>query len=91
MNILITGGAGFIGSNLAGFHINRGDTVVAMDDLSTGSSDNIRDLLEHSRFSFIEADVLKWNQLATEVSKADRIYHLAAVVGMFRVIKEPQP
>jgi len=89
MNILITGGAGFIGSNLAEFHINRGDAVVAVDDLSTGSLDNIRDLVEHPRFTFIEADFLKWGQLATEISKAERIYHLAAVVGMFRVIKEP--
>ena len=90
MNILITGGAGFIGSNLAGFHVNRGDAVVAMDDLSTGSMDNIRDLLENPLFSFLEADILKWNQLAAEVSQADRIYHLAAVVGMFRVIKETE-
>jgi UDP-glucose 4-epimerase len=89
MNILITGGAGFIGSNLAEFHINRGDAVVAVDDLSTGSLDNLKDLAEHARFTFIEADFLKWDQLATEVAKAERIYHLAAVVGMFRVIKEP--
>ena len=89
MKVLITGGAGFIGSNLAEFHINRGDTVVTVDDLSTGSLDNIRDLVDHPRFTFIEADFLKWDQLATEISKAERIYHLAAVVGMFRVLKEP--
>ena len=89
MKVLITGGAGFIGSNLAHFHINRGDTVVAVDDLSTGFLDNIIDLVEHTRFTFIEADFLKWDQLATEITKAERIYHLAAVVGMFRVIKEP--
>ncbi len=89
MNILITGGAGFIGSNLTQFHINRGDTVIAVDDLSTGSLDNISDLAEHPRFTFIEADFLKWEQLATEIAKAERIYHLAAVVGMFRVLKEP--
>ncbi len=89
MNILITGGAGFIGTNLAEFHINRGDTVVAVDDLSTGSLNNISELIEHERFTFFEADFLKWNRLTEEVIKADRIYHLAAVVGMFRVIKEP--
>jgi UDP-glucose 4-epimerase len=89
MNILITGGAGFIGTNLAEFHINRGDTVVAVDDLSTGSLNNISELVEHERFTFFEADFLKWNRLTEEVTKADRIYHLAAVVGMFRVIKEP--
>jgi UDP-glucose 4-epimerase len=89
MNILITGGAGFIGSNLAGFHINRGDSVVAVDDLSTGSPDNVSDLADHERFTFVEADFLEWDRLDAEVAKADRIYHLAAVVGMFRVIKEP--
>jgi UDP-glucose 4-epimerase len=89
MNILITGGAGFIGSNLAEFHINRGDTVVAVDDLSTGRLDNVKDLVEHPRFTFIESDILEWDQLAVEVAKAERIYHLAAVLGMFRVIKEP--
>lgn len=89
MNVLITGGAGFIGTNLAEFHINRGDTVVAVDDLSTGSLNNISELTEHERFTFFEADFLKWNRLTEEVTKADRIYHLAAVVGMFRVIKEP--
>jgi UDP-glucose 4-epimerase len=89
MNVLITGGAGFIGSNLAEFHIKRGDSVVAVDNLSTGSLDNIQDLCNHPRFTFIEADLLKWGQISKEISKAERIYHLAAVVGMFRVIKEP--
>lgn len=88
MNILITGGAGFIGSNLAEFHINRGDSVVAVDDLSTGSLDNVRDLVGHPRFSFEEADLMESDQLAEKVDKADRIYHLAAVVGMFRVLKD---
>jgi UDP-glucose 4-epimerase len=89
MNILITGGAGFIGSNLCDFHINRGDTVVAVDDLSTGRKENLAKLIGHRCFTFIKADLLNWPDLDTEVAKADRIYHLAAVVGMFRVLKEP--
>jgi UDP-glucose 4-epimerase len=89
MNILITGGAGFIGSNLCKFHINRGDSVVAVDDLSTGSKENIAELLGQECFSFIKADLLSWPDLDAEATKADRIYHLAAIVGMFRVLKEP--
>ena len=89
MNILITGGSGFIGSNLAEFHINRVDNIVVIDDLSTGSADNITHLLNHDRFTFIEDDVLTWDRLQAETAKAERIYHLAAVVGMFRVINEP--
>ncbi|MFC4992617.1 NAD-dependent epimerase/dehydratase family protein [Rubritalea tangerina] len=89
MNVLITGGAGFIGSNLCAFHLKRGDRVVAVDDLSTGRSQNIEALRGESNFRFIQADLLDWNELNNEVAKAERIYHLAAVVGMFRVLKEP--
>jgi len=89
MNVLITGGAGFIGSNLSKFHIDRGDSVTAVDDLSTGRMGNIEGLLSNERFSFTEADVLNWSDLFDQAGKADRIYHLAAVVGMFRVLKEP--
>ena len=89
MNILITGGAGFIGSNLAEFHLNRGDCVVAVDDLSTGSEANIPTFGENGRLRFAKADILSWDKLAEEVAAADRIYHMAAVVGMFRVLKEP--
>lgn len=89
MNILITGGAGFIGSSLCEFYLNQGDTVVAVDDLSTGRKENLTRLLKHKNFSFAEADVLSWPDLDAYVAQADRIYHLAAVVGMFRVLKEP--
>lgn len=89
MNIFITGGAGFIGSNLVEFHLNRGDQVMAVDDLSTGSEANVREFEDNDRFRFTKADILAWNQLAEEVAAADRIYHMAAVVGMFRVLKEP--
>ena len=89
MNIFITGGAGFIGSNLVEFHLTRGDRVVTVDDLSTGGEANIRAFRDSDRFSFAKADILAWDQLAEEVAAADRIYHMAAVVGMFRVLKEP--
>ncbi len=89
MNILITGGAGFIGSNLSEFHINRGDSVVVVDDLSTGRKENIAALIGRNNFTFFKADLLSWVDLGSEAAKADRIYHLAAVVGMFRVLKDP--
>lgn len=86
--ILITGGAGFIGSHLAALHLRRGDFVTVVDDLSTGE----RKLLQGAdpgRFRFMEADLLEWKELEREVTAADRIYHMAAVVGMFRVLREP--
>lgn len=89
MNILITGGAGFIGSHLAELHLNNGDNVLAVDDLSTGSRSNIEPLLDDGDFRFEVSNLLDWPELEDAVADADRIYHLAAVVGMFRVLDEP--
>lgn len=89
MRILITGGAGFIGSHLARFHLERGDEVHVVDDLSTGSTENVASLVANPAFRFTEADIVEWEGLARAVSGADRVYHLAAVVGMFRVLAEP--
>ncbi|MDD2356311.1 MAG: NAD-dependent epimerase/dehydratase family protein [Thiovulaceae bacterium] len=89
MHVLITGGAGFIGSNLVAYHINKGDKVHVIDDLSTGRIENISLFLEHLNFKFDEVDILVWKELEKAVAWADRIYHLAAVVGVFRVLKEP--
>ena len=89
MNIFITGGAGFIGSHLTELHLNNGDSVLAVDDLSTGGRSNIEQFLDHDEFRFEIADLLDWPGLEDAVAEADRIYHLAAVVGMFRVLGEP--
>ncbi len=89
MNILITGGAGFIGANLAEYHLKRGDNVVVVDDLSAGRFENVKDLVGQGQLRVVIADFLQWEHLCMEVAKADLIYHMAAVVGMFRVIKEP--
>ena len=88
MHILITGGAGFIGSHLAEYHLKRGDSILAVDDLSTGSEGNLSEFV-NDRCEFVHADLLTWNNLGTEVARADRIYHMAAVVGMFRVLEQP--
>lgn len=89
MRILITGGAGFIGSHLVDFHLRRGDRVVAVDDLSTGSAANVRQHADNPSFRFVHADLLTWNGLEAAVAEADRIYNMAAVVGMFRVLQQP--
>lgn len=89
MHILVTGGAGFIGSNIVEHHLNKGDKVLAVDNLSTGSLKNIAAFKNNPLFQFSEADLLTWSHLNESVLWADRIYHCAAVVGKFRVLAKP--
>lgn len=89
MHVLITGGAGFIGSHLVDLHLARGDQVHVVDDLSTGRMQNIAAHEDNPLFRFNEADMLVWDGLERAVGWADRIYHMAAVVGVYRVIAEP--
>lgn len=89
MHVLITGGAGFIGSHIAAYHQAKGDLVHIVDDLSTGSLHNITPLLNEPNVRFHEADILVWPELERAAAWADRIYHMAAVVGMRRVLAEP--
>jgi UDP-glucose 4-epimerase len=89
MHVLITGGAGFIGSHLADYHLAKGDQVHVVDNMSTGCLDNLRAHLNNQDFHFHEADILEWQGLKTAVAWADRIYHLAAVVGVQRVLEDP--
>jgi UDP-glucose 4-epimerase len=86
---LITGGAGFIGSHLADALVNRGDQVIALDNLSTGSLDNIAGLRSSRRFRFVQASVL--DQLAVDelVREADVVVHLAAAVGVNLIVERP--
>ncbi len=87
--VLITGGAGFIGSHLADHLIGEGDHVTALDDLSTGRYPNIRHLLDHPNFRFVEASVLDIGKLEREVASADFVYHLAAAVGVQLIVDRP--
>jgi UDP-glucose 4-epimerase len=89
MNYLITGGAGFIGSHLADVLIARGDSVVALDDISTGSIDNIAHLVDHPNFSLREGTVLNHPLVAQLAGRADVVVHLAAAVGVKLIIERP--
>ncbi len=89
MNVLVTGGAGFIGSNIVRHHMEAGDEVHVLDDLSTGTADNLKQWQDHPKFKLHAEDMLTWDGLYAVAARAERIYHMAALVGMFRVIKEP--
>jgi UDP-glucose 4-epimerase len=89
MRVLITGGAGFIGSHLADACLLRGDQVHVLDDLSTGSFDNIDYLKRHPYFEYTIGRVQNAALTAELVDRADMVYHLAAEVGVRRVIDSP--
>ena len=89
MRFLITGGAGFIGSHLAERLLQRGDTVVLLDNLSTGSMENIRHLKSSESMSY-HLDNLENRQLVAElVDDADIVVHLAAAVGVKLIVESP--
>jgi UDP-glucose 4-epimerase len=89
MDYLITGGAGFIGSHLADALLARGDRVVALDDGSTGSVDNVRHLLDEPGFELREGTVLDETLVHELAGRADVIVHLAAAVGVKLIVDEP--
>jgi UDP-glucose 4-epimerase len=89
LRYLITGGAGFIGSHLAERLLGRGDEVFALDDLSTGSIDNIRHLKEFDRFHLVPESIDNRYLLAELVDQADVIFHLAAAVGVRLIVESP--
>jgi UDP-glucose 4-epimerase len=89
VRVLITGGAGFIGSHLADELIRRGDRVCVIDNLSTGRLENIQHLLEDGRCSFVHCSVLDRFSVEEYVKECDVIYHLAAAVGVKYVIENP--
>ncbi len=89
MNILITGGAGFIGSHLAEHLLEQGHSVIALDNLSTGSLGNIRHLLNRKGFSFVQEDVRNSQTLHVLVPQCDSIFHLAAAVGVKLIVEQP--
>ena len=89
MVYLITGGAGFIGSHLAERLLERGDTVLLMDNLSTGSMENIRHLKKYDRMHYFLEPLENRHLLAELVDESDVILHLAAAVGVKLIVESP--
>lgn len=89
MRYLITGGAGFIGSHLSEELLRRGHEVFVVDDLSTGSINNIRHLKTHDRFHYTIDSCSNVQLMAELVDGADVIYHLAAAVGVKLIVESP--
>jgi UDP-glucose 4-epimerase len=86
---LLTGGAGFIGSHLAELLLESDDEVYVLDDLSTGSIENLRHILDHPRFHFVVDSVLHPAVVCELVHKVDAVYHLAAAVGVKTIVEQP--
>jgi UDP-glucose 4-epimerase len=86
---LITGGAGFIGSHLAERLLARGDEVIILDDLSTGSVENIRHLKTHERFHCVFDSIQNRMLLAELVDESEVVFHLAAAVGVRLIVESP--
>ena len=89
MRVLITGGAGFIGSHLCDELLSRGDSVHILDDLSTGAIENIRHLKGHDGFDYTLESASSSRVVAELVDEADVVYHLAAAVGVELIVESP--
>src|SRR5215208_7207150 len=89
MRALLTGGAGFVGSHLAEALLARGDSVHVLDDLSTGSIDNIKHLKGRTGFDYVIDTVMNERLTAELIDRADVVFHLAAAVGVKLIVEEP--
>jgi len=89
MKLLITGGAGFIGSHLAERLIEMGHLVIALDDLSTGTASNIAQLDKNPSFEFIEGSILDEKLVHSLMAKVDGCMHLGAALGVQRILEKP--
>src|SRR5262245_48912850 len=89
MKILVTGGAGFIGSHLCEALLNGGHEVWALDDLSTGRLENFASFRRHPAFRFLEGNVMDPTLVHGAVAQCDQVFHLAAAVGVKYVLENP--
>ncbi len=89
MKILVSGGAGFIGSHMVERLLDRGDDVFVIDDLSTGSLDNLAAVRKHKSLHLAVDTILNYALIDETISKCDLVIHLAAVVGVKKVLDEP--
>jgi UDP-glucose 4-epimerase len=89
LTYLITGGAGFIGSHLADRLLGEGHTVIALDDFSTGRMQNVGHLLEHPHFRMVRGSALDADALDALMKECDGCFHLAAALGVQRIVEMP--
>ncbi len=89
MRAVITGGAGFIGSHLCDHLLAQGHRVTVLDDLSTGSLDNVNHLQAHPKFDFVKGSILDTTLVEKLIADADVVFHLAAAVGVKLIIDDP--
>ncbi|OQY42205.1 MAG: nucleoside-diphosphate sugar epimerase [Anaerolineaceae bacterium 4572_78] len=89
MKMLVTGGAGFIGSHLNEYLLEAGHHVTAVDNVSTGHLSNIKHLLDNDKFHFVQDTIMNQPVIDDLVSRCDIIFHLAAAVGVEFIIRSP--
>ena len=89
MRVLVTGGAGFIGSHLCERLVLDGHTVTAIDNFSTGKASNLTSLMGLENFTLIEGSILDTNVVNPLIENAEYVFHLAAAVGVFNIVNNP--
>ena len=89
MKILVTGGAGFIGSHLCERLVNEGHNVTAIDNFSTGHASNLERLIGVDGFKLIEGSILDTQTLTPRIKESEYVFHLAAAVGVFNIVNNP--
>lgn len=89
MRVLITGGAGFIGSHLSERLINGGHSVTIIDDFSTGKESNLASLRDEKEFQLVQGSILDTKLLTSLIENVDYVFHLAAAVGVFNIVNQP--
>ena len=88
-NILVTGGAGFIGSNLCEDLLRNGNVVICLDNFSTGKRENLNDFLQNSNFKLVEGDIRNLDDCKSAVEGVDIVLHQAALGSIPRSIEDP--
>ena len=90
MKLLITGGAGFIGSHLCESALAQGHSVIALDDLSTGDSNNLKDCINNPKFTLAKGSILDEALVEKLTDSVDGVMHFAAAVGVQKILKDPR-